>query len=152
VLSDSSRNLPHLTVACIVQQDEQFLLVEEQKFGKAVFNQPAGHVENNETLTQACVRETLEETGYLIEPTALLGFYRYFAKANHTHYMRCSIIAQVIKKQTDVLDPDITAYHWFSLEQIKHLNKQQLLRSPLVLQNIEDFLSGQSFDIKAINE
>jgi len=151
-VSQLRENLPHLTVACVIYKDDQFLLVEETKFGKAVFNQPAGHVEAGETLIEACIRETLEETGYLVEPTALLGFYRYFAKANQTHYMRCTIIAKVIEKQTDQLDPDINAIHWLNLDQINTLNQQQALRSPLVLSNIKDYLAGRTFDIKAIDE
>ena len=151
-MPNQRENLPHLTVACVVNKDGKFLLVEEQKFAKAVFNQPAGHVEAGETLIEACIRETLEETGYLVKPTALLGFYRYFAKANQTHYMRCTIIASIVEKQTDELDPDITAAHWLDLEQIKTLHTQDSLRSPLVLNNITDYLAGRSFDIKAIDE
>ena len=151
-VSEFRENLPHLTVACVIHKNGQFLLVEEIKFGKAVFNQPAGHVEAGESLIEACVRETLEETGYLIEPKALLGFYRYYAKANNTHYMRCTIIATVIEKKTEQLDPDIKAAHWLNLDQINNLNQQQALRSPLVLSNIKDYLAGRSFDIKAIDE
>ncbi|WP_422379110.1 NUDIX hydrolase [Marinicellulosiphila megalodicopiae] len=151
-MSDLRSNLPHLTVASIVHNDGKFLLVEEHKFGKSVYNQPAGHVEGNETLIEACIRETVEETGYLIRPTALLGFYRYFAKNNQTHYLRCTIIGELLEQKSDQLDPDIMAIHWLDLDQIKTLEQQNTLRSPLVLQNIEDYLAGRSFDIKALDE
>ena len=67
--------LPHVTVATVVEQGGRFLLVEERdkQTGELVFNQPAGHLEPGETLTQAALRETVEETGWDVELTAVLG-------------------------------------------------------------------------------
>ena len=56
------RFTPHLTVATIVEDNGRFLMVEELADGQAVFNQPAGHLEADESLIQAALRETLEET------------------------------------------------------------------------------------------
>jgi hypothetical protein len=41
---------PHVTVACVVHAQGKFLVVEETINGKALWNQPAGHLEANETL------------------------------------------------------------------------------------------------------
>ena len=70
---------PHVTVATVVEKDGHFLFVEEHSEGvtHTVFNQPAGHVESGETLIQAAIRETLEETGHTVEIDALLGIYTY---------------------------------------------------------------------------
>ena len=69
----------HVTVATVVQHEDRFLLVEEHSegFSHTVFNQPAGHVEAGETLIQAAMRETLEETAWHVEVTDLLGIYSY---------------------------------------------------------------------------
>ena len=48
---------PHVTVACVVHACDKFLIVEETINGKALWNQPAGHLEANETLLQAAERE-----------------------------------------------------------------------------------------------
>lgn len=48
---------PHVTVACVVHAQGKFLVVEETINGKALWNQPAGHLEANETLRQAAARE-----------------------------------------------------------------------------------------------
>ena len=65
---------PDVTVAAICEQDGRFLLVEEisKSSGKIVFNQPAGHLEDGETIEQAVVRETLEETCCHFTPKALI--------------------------------------------------------------------------------
>lgn len=54
---------PHVTVACIVHAEDKFLVVEETINGKSLWNQPAGHLEADETLAQAAARELWEETG-----------------------------------------------------------------------------------------
>lgn len=54
---------PHVTVATIVHVNDKFLVVEELVNGKATWNQPAGHLEANETLLAAAERELFEETG-----------------------------------------------------------------------------------------
>ena len=68
---------PHVTVAAVIERDGKFLLVEEQADQALVLNQPAGHWEANESLVAAVARETLEETAYAIQPTALIGIYRW---------------------------------------------------------------------------
>lgn len=53
---------PHVTVACVVHAEGKFLVVEETINGKALWNQPAGHLEADETLVEAAARELWEET------------------------------------------------------------------------------------------
>ena len=53
---------PHVTVACVVQAEGKFLVVEETVHGKVTWNQPAGHLEADETLVSAAKRELYEET------------------------------------------------------------------------------------------
>lgn len=72
---------PHITVATIVEHEGKFLFVEEFKANQHVFNQPAGHLEPFETLRQAALRETLEETAWEVELTGVVGIYLYTAPA-----------------------------------------------------------------------
>lgn len=59
---------PHVTVACVVHAEGKFLVVEETINGKALWNQPAGHLEADETLVEAAARELWEETGISAQP------------------------------------------------------------------------------------
>ena len=47
---------PDLTVAAIVARGDRFLVVEERINGQLVLNQPAGHVEDAESIVSACIR------------------------------------------------------------------------------------------------
>jgi phosphatase NudJ len=56
----------------VVRLGHRFLLTQERKYG-ACWSIPGGRVEPGETLTDACVREVLEETAV---PVRLDGIYR----------------------------------------------------------------------------
>ncbi|MCY4050311.1 MAG: NUDIX domain-containing protein [Gammaproteobacteria bacterium] len=66
---------PHVTVAAIAQIHGKYLMVKERIMGNPVFNQPAGHLEEHETLQEAVIRECMEETGWKFEPEGLVGIY-----------------------------------------------------------------------------
>ena len=85
---------PHITVATVIEDQGRFLLVEELKAGRLVLNQPAGHLEANENLREAAIRETLEETGWEVELTGLVGIYLYTAPSNGITYQRVCFAAR----------------------------------------------------------
>ncbi|WP_372981627.1 NUDIX hydrolase [Marinobacter sediminum] len=140
---------PHATVAVIVEDQEgRFLVVEETSGGRVVFNQPAGHVEEDEAILDAVKRETLEETGWVVEPEHFLGVYTYKAPANGVTYYRFCYSAKALEKVSEELDSGIIAAHWLLLEDIRGLKDQ--LRSPLVLECIEDYRNGRRYPLDVI--
>ncbi len=130
----------HLTVATVVPRDGRYLMVRESDGGLEVINQPAGHVEPGETLQQAALRETLEETGWQVRLTGLLGFSHYRSPRNGKTYYRVTFVADPVAEVPGaVLDPDILAVHWLSHDELRG-NGQ--LRSPLVLSDIEKHIGN----------
>lgn len=127
---------PHATVACIVEREGKFLMVEELSHGQTVYNQPAGHVDEHESIFDAALRETLEETAWHVELTGLVGLYVYTAPQNGVCYHRYCFSAQAITQTNNELDTDIIAAHWLSYDEI--VSKGDRLRSPLVLKCIDD--------------
>jgi len=142
---------PDITVAAICERDGRFLLVEERSksSGQIVLNQPAGHLEDGESILDAVKRETLEETGCVFSPKALVGMYRLRLNSQKTYirYTFCGTASNPLEGHT--LDPDIIQTHWLTLEQIKQCDN---LRSPLVLQCINDYLSGQRFPLAILRD
>ncbi|MFZ5755632.1 MAG: NUDIX hydrolase [Pseudomonadota bacterium] len=137
---------PHLTVATVVLRDGRYLLVEESPHGTPVFNQPAGHVEGGESLAEAAARETLEETGYRVRTTHLLGIYVWTSPANGATYYRIGFAGE-IEAEVDGYrrDRDIDAVHWLTLDEIRARREQ--MRSPLVLRCFEDHAAGRRFPL-----
>jgi 8-oxo-dGTP pyrophosphatase MutT (NUDIX family) len=132
---------PDVTVAAVTERDGRFLLVEERIRGRLVLNQPAGHLEDGESLLHAVVRETLEETAWVFEPQWLLGVYLWRGKAGHTT-LRFAFIGTVDHFESGrALDPPIVATHWLTREAIAAQSER--LRTPLVLRCIDDYLDGR---------
>jgi 8-oxo-dGTP pyrophosphatase MutT (NUDIX family) len=140
---------PNTTVAAIVEQDGKFLLVEEDTADGVRFNQPAGHLERGESLLEAVIRETREESAYLFEPQALLGIYQWHHPQKDITYMRYAFIGEVSDHDPQQpLDSGIRRALWMSLEEIRAC--RALHRSPQVLTCIEHYLAGQRFPLNII--
>ena len=133
---------PDITVAAVVARERRFLMVEERIGGRVVLNQPAGHVEDNESVIAAVIRETLEETSWQFVPEALVGVYCWRKPASQHDTLRFAITGQVANHNAlAVLDQPVIATHWLTREDL--LQRQEQLRTPLVLRCIDDFLAGQ---------
>ncbi len=142
---------PHVTVATVVERDGKFLLVRELADGAEVYNQPAGHLEPGETLAEAAVRETREETGWLVEPREILGLSQYTSPHNGTTYLRTTFVAQPLHRDSDAeLDEGILEAVWLTPEEIRAREHQ--LRSPMVLADIECFRRGPRFPLELIQQ
>ena len=139
---------PHATVACIIEENSRFLMVIENDDGQIVINQPAGHVEEGESFEQAAVRETLEETGFSVELTSLVGLYT-IEGANGTTYHRLCYTANRLNEtaHTD-LDADIIETAWLSYQEL--LDRKAELRSPMVLACIDDYLDNRRFPLNFV--
>lgn len=142
---------PDITVAAVCEKQGRFLLVEEMSKStqKIVFNQPAGHLEPGETILEAVVRETLEETCCHFTPEALVGLYRLEA-ANGKTYIRYTFSGSVTDVDNNYqLDPDIIRTHWMTPDKIR---SNSSLRSPIVSNCINDYLSGVRYPLDILKE
>lgn len=146
---DSAVWKPSVTVAAVIERDGSFLLVEEEADGRRVYNQPAGHWEPGETLVDACVRETLEETAWRCEPRQLVGVYRWhYAPADNT-FLRFTFACVPLGLDTSrQLDREIVRAVWLTADEIRTLAPAH--RSPLVMRCIDDFIAGQRWPLEVI--
>ncbi|HEY3522000.1 MAG TPA: NUDIX hydrolase [Rhodanobacteraceae bacterium] len=141
---------PHVTVACVVHQRGRFLMVEEDVRGQVLFNQPAGHLEPGESLLQAACRETLEETGWEVEPQAFIGVRQYLSPEHDAHIVRFAFAAQPLRHHPDrPLDHGVLRAHWLEYDGIAELG--QRLRSPLVLATLDDWLAGARWPLSLVD-
>ena len=132
---------PEVTVAAIVEADGRFLMVEERISGRLVLNQPAGHLEDRESLIDAVIRETREETAWRLRPAALVGVYLWRNPVDERSFLRFAFCGTVDDHQPKLpLDIGIVRAVWMSHAQL--LAQPGRLRSPLVLRCLDDYLRG----------
>jgi len=138
---------PHVTVAAVMEKDGKFLMVEETIGGQAVINQPAGHLEEHESLLDAVKREVLEETAWEFEPRHLLGVYRWPQPEKDRIWLRFNFTGEAVRDTGRALDPDIDRALWLTESEIISLHDAGKLRSPQVWRAMLDFRAGKQYPL-----
>lgn len=137
---------PDVTVAVVVESDGRFLLVEERIGRRLVFNQPAGHLEINESLADAAIRETLEETAWHFVPEAVTGIYLWQQPDKSRSFLRVAFCGRVTQHDGKRrLDHGIRRALWLTRDQV--VERADRLRSPMVLRCIDDYLHGARYPL-----
>src|SRR5687768_7910455 len=120
----------------VVRKDDRFLVVREAKHGQRWYL-PAGRAEAGETLAEAALRETLEETGV---PVVLEGL----LKLQHTPYRDSARVrALFLARPADDMPPKSTPdehsleARWLTIDELSSLP----LRGPELL-NIFDWVAS----------
>jgi len=141
---------PDVTVAAVAERDGQFLLVEERASGRIVLNQPAGHLELGETFIDAVVRETLEETGWTFRPQSVVGVYVWQPEHLSRTFLRVAFSGVLESHDPGrPLDHGIVRTRWCGRDQL--IAQQAKLRSPLVLNCVDDYLAGARYPLELIS-
>lgn len=140
---------PSVTVAAVIEQNGRFLLVEEETSDGLRFNQPAGHLDEGESLVAACARETLEETAHLFRPAELVGIYQIRIPEKDVTYLRFAFAGEVLGfDETRELDDGILRAVWMTPAEIEACADRH--RSPFVVQCVKDWLAGRRFPLDLI--
>jgi len=145
---------PNVTMACVVHCKGKFLFVEEIEYGKRTLNQPAGHLEKDESILQGASRELYEETGIRADMQKLLKIYQWHAPRSQTDYLRF-VFALELDDWLEITphDADITRGLWLTVEEFQAYISQegQCARNPLVMQAIQDYLQGESYPLTLLS-
>ncbi len=142
---------PNVTVAAVIEQDGRYLLVEETVQGgsEIMLNQPAGHLDPDESIIEGAVRETLEETAYTFVPQYLLGVYQWHSSCNDTTYLRFALSGDVTNHDSNrILDSGIIRTIWLSLAEMTESIHRH--RSPLVMQCVRDHVAGKHYPLEIL--
>ena len=140
---------PDVTVATVVVRDGRLLCVEERATGYLVINQPAGHLEPDESLLEAAIRETREETGWNVRITHVVGAYQWKATETGRHYLRFAFAAEPLDEIPGAtLDEGIVRTLWLTPQELQA--EQARHRSPLVWRTVADYLGGNRHPLSLV--
>lgn len=142
---------PHSTVAAIIEREGRFLMVEELIRGQLVYNQPAGHLDPGESLLEAAIRETREETAWDFTPEYISGIYRWEQQETERCYLRFSFVGDCHNHNADQpLDDGIVRALWLTRDEL--LAEPDKIRSPMVITCIDDYLSGKKYPLELLTD
>lgn len=144
-MSQTRNRLPRITVATVVARGNQLLFVEEESAEGLVLNQPAGHLESGESLLEAAVRETLEESAWAVHLTHLIGIYQWHTPDGRD-YVRVGFAAQPLHHHPErELDAGIHRALWLTPAGMRA--ERERLRSPMVERLVDDWLAGARYPL-----
>lgn len=144
---------PRVTVAAVAERDGRFLVVEEQTSEGLRINQPAGHLEPGETLTQAVIREMIEETAHTFAPQALVGAYMIHVDrpnggaATYLRFTFCGRAEPLVEPRS--LDDGIVRALWLTQSELRACSQRH--RTPLVMRSLDDYLAGRRFPLDFVH-
>ena len=126
--------MTNLAVNVAVIQDGKILLTKREDFETWVL--PSGGVEDGESLAQAAIRETKEETGIDVELIRLVGVYSRLGSWSPGHMILFA--AKPVSGEIKCQEGETIAVEWFAFDR---------LPSPLSLghkRRIQDAIEGTS--------
>jgi 8-oxo-dGTP pyrophosphatase MutT (NUDIX family) len=140
---------PHVVVSAVVEDDSHFLLVEERIRGELHLNNPAGHLEDGESLVDAVIREVREETAHHFEPEAITGIYLWRSPDSERTFLRVNFFGHATGYDPEqALDKGILRTLWLDRDGIAaEMNR---LRSPMVLRCVDDYLAGKRYPLDVL--
>lgn len=148
---------PNVTVAALIHQGGRWLLVEERTPEGLKLNNPAGHLDPGESPLQAVVRETLEETGRIFTPEAMVGVYlgrfqrpgRDGNEGDDVTYLRFAFCGSVGERQPgSVLDTPIERTLWLTADEVAAESARH--RSPLLARGMADHQAGRRYPLDLV--
>lgn len=140
---------PHVTVAAVAERDGLFLMVEERIEGRLILNQPAGHLDEGESLLAAVCRETLEESAWVFEPADIIGLYLWRQQHGYPSFLRVAFAGRCVRHYPEKpLDTGVQRALWMTRDEIAAQSER--LRSPLVLRCVDDYLAGHRYPLELL--
>lgn len=128
--------VPVVIAGCLLEKGGKFLLIQEATpsiYG--LWNTPAGHVDKGESIEEAAVRETREESGFNVVIERNLGVYQ--TKSGHEIHV---FFANIMGGELAFPRDEILDAKWLTKEEIESLGAEDKLRGPHILSAINAYL------------
>ncbi|MEX2216749.1 MAG: NUDIX hydrolase [Phycisphaeraceae bacterium] len=141
-----------VTVSTVVCDGRRVLLVREgngRKRGK--WNLPGGKVQSGEKLVAAAVRETEEETGYLVKPVALVGLY-INVRGERKPSLRLHLSAKVVDGEPEYDGDEILDVRWFTLAMLRDMPDRKLWNVHLLRRTLSEVDHEVSYPLRLLKE
>jgi len=132
---------------CVIVRENKVLMVKEaQKKCYGQWNFPAGHVDENELITEAAIREVYEETGCKVKLTGVLPIY--YANGKNGERLMVRFTADVIEENIKFDTNEILDVKWMDIKELKSMKKEELRAYDINTQFMKDFESNKIYPLE----
>ena len=107
-----------LTVVCLIQNEDSYLLQDRIKKDWKGYTLPGGHIEPGESIVDAVVREMKEETGLTIKSPRLCGVKQFPIEGGR--YI--VFLFETDQFEGKVVDSDEGKMHWVKISELSKVN------------------------------
>ncbi len=107
-----------LTVLCLIQKENQYLLQDRIKYDWRGYTLPGGHIEPEESIVDAVIREMKEETGLTIRNPKLCGV-KQFPIENGRYIV---FLFSAEEFEGELVSSDEGKMHWIKKEELDTVN------------------------------
>jgi len=140
-----------LCVAVVIENGNKILLLQEEKDkvyekSKGLWTLPVGKVNKNESLVNAALRETKEETGHDIKLSGVIGIYQLFTAEKKDQVFGVAFKGKLTKRQKSK-SPEFKKLIWINAKKI--LRRKMKLRKG-VKEIIKDYQKDKILPISQI--
>ena len=136
-----------IIAGCLIEKDNKILMVKEAKkkcYGQ--WNFPAGHLEENETIKEAAIREVYEETGCKVELTGVLPIVHEFNKNENLIMVR--FVAKIEEENIKFNENEILDVKWIDIEDIKNMKEDELRGYNMSLKFLDDYEKNHIYPVE----
>ncbi|MBI3957060.1 MAG: NUDIX domain-containing protein [Candidatus Kerfeldbacteria bacterium] len=144
------RHHVRLIVSVFAERHGQHLFITERRRSRITMSEPVGHVDANESIPQAALREFLEETGLRVALKSIIGiYYNHYAKGQISDSVRIAFFGAITKTPAQIVEQNIRL-HWVKRADLPRIIKK--LSHPTSRRALADFLRGQQFPLSVIRD
>lgn len=143
--------MPTIAAIILAKVDGKYLMVEEN-WGNFVgkMSLPGGEIDpGDESIFKCAVREGEEETGLIFNLLKVVGFYERRPSPAGERVFGLAFSAEIIRSGGG-LNGETSRIGYFSVPEIREMEKRGLLRFSNILQIIEDNEAGKEFPLDLI--
>lgn len=133
-----------------VEKDGKLLMVQEGWGAvKGMWNFPAGHLEENENIFDAAIREAKEETGYSVKLTGVLDIQNCVYRDNHI--LHIIFTAEIKSGEIDFDPEEIMAVQFIDSNDLLAMTDQELRGAESRKITITKLLSKKIYPLELVN-
>jgi len=133
---------------CILKDGKLLLIKEAKQKYSGMWSLPSGHIDKDENIFDAAIRETKEETGFDIKLTGLVAIHNLTHRKDGNHYISFFFGAEIIGGELSFNPKEVISVEFVEIERVLKIQENQFRGKHKDV--IKKFLTGKVLPLDVI--